>query len=70
MTIIGTSYFPSLSDAEIYYSPYSPDLSNRDFNSMIQGKIQSGEIYLGKPPLKPGESFFVKENRYFVQSKD
>jgi hypothetical protein len=60
MIITGTSHFPTFHDAYVYYANLSLE--------EIAYKIKLGEIHLGKPPLKPGEVLFVKENRYFIQS--
>lgn len=68
MIITGTSYFPSIMDAENYYTPYWNSAKDRDFTRWVRLKIASGEIHIGKPPLKPGETLFIKDNRYHVQS--
>jgi len=65
MTITGTNYFPSISDARIYYSAYGYE----DTISAVFNKIQLGEIHIGKPPLKEGDTLFIKDNRYHIQSK-
>jgi hypothetical protein len=67
MTITGTSYFPSPAHAESYYTPYWKGLSDFDFNKIIKEKIRSGEIHIGKPALKPGQTLFIQDNRYFIQ---
>lgn len=59
MTITGTCYFPSLHDANLYYC----DLSIKE----VSYKIEMGEIYIGKPPLKPGQKLFIQDNRYFIE---
>jgi hypothetical protein len=61
MTITGTSYFPSLHDAYLYYAQLNID--------EVAYKIKMGEIHLGKPPLKPGETLFIKDNRYHIQGE-
>jgi hypothetical protein len=63
MTIIGTSYFPTRHDAIKYYSP----VCDEDIGLLIDYKIKLGEINIGKPNLKPGETLFIKDNRYFIQ---
>jgi hypothetical protein len=60
MIITGTSHFPTLHDAYLYYANLSIE--------EVAHKIKMGEIHLGKPVLKEGETLFVKENRYFIQS--
>ena len=59
MIITGTSYFPSLNDTYIYYAGL--DIEN------IPYKIKMGEIHIGKPPLKPGQKLFIRDNRYFIE---
>jgi hypothetical protein len=65
--ITGTSYFPSKAHAESYYTPYYAGFSDFNFNKIIKEKIQSGEIHIGKPPIKPGQTLFIQDNRYFIQ---
>ncbi len=86
MTITGTSHFISFSAALAYYRPYlgqpaflGGDITPRGIRAkkddtnerIVKAKIASGEIHLGKPTLKPGESLSVnhKEGRYFITSK-
>jgi hypothetical protein len=59
MTFTGTCYFPSIRSALIYYS----DLTTKE----IELKIKAGEIYIGKPSIKEGQTIFIKDNRYFIQ---
>ncbi|TVR06645.1 MAG: hypothetical protein EA385_15110 [Salinarimonadaceae bacterium] len=62
--IQGTAYFPSWAAAEIYYQPYeSGNISER-----VREKVRAGEIYIDKPPTKPGEVAHIdqKEKRFFV----
>jgi hypothetical protein len=47
----GTSYFVSRGAAERYYKPYGYD----NVKSAVAEKIRSGEIHIGRPPLKAGQ---------------
>lgn len=58
MTITGTCYFPSYAHAVAYYGRFGG----------VNYKIQMGEIHIGNPPLKEGETKFLKENRWHVRS--
>jgi hypothetical protein len=84
MTITGTSYFPHFSYAMNYYRPYLglPFYTGGDENPLkikrgkdkdcynwVADKISAGEIHIGKPPLKPGETLFIKDNRYHIQGE-
>ena len=62
MTITGTSYLPTMHDAYVYY--YG-QISLEE----VLYKVKMGEIHLGKPPLKPGETLFIKGNRYHIQGE-
>ena len=42
--IYGTSYFPTLTDAHKYYGVLG------FYPSEVDGKVESGEINIGKPP--------------------
>lgn len=86
MTITGTSHFESLAAAVRYYRPYlgepvffGGDLRGRKISSKakdkearewVQHKLESGEIHIGKPELKPGEKLLLnhEEGRYSIQS--
>lgn len=60
-TQYGTCCFRSLADAERYYSEhiYGKGAAKR--------KLESGEIKLGRPPVKAGDSIHVNdEGRYVV----
>lgn len=64
--ITGTSYFPNLNAAQMYYrEQFVTTYDNAGI--IVQEKIQSGEIHIGKPPLKPGQKLFVRDNRYFIE---
>lgn len=66
----GTSYFYSTIKAVLYYSDYNPHAPWREVAEMVEGKIRSGEIHIGKPPLKDGETCFLidKGTRWAVDT--
>ena len=72
--ITGTSHFRSRAEAENYYTPYVTDVPRRQRDeaarALVSSKLKQGEINIGKPSLKPGESllFNAEEGRYFIQS--
>jgi len=66
MTIIGTSYFPNTHSACMYYRVQECTTFDLAAN-IVNEKISDGSIHIGKPPLKPGETLFIKNNRYFIQ---
>jgi hypothetical protein len=59
----GTSYFATRYDAESYYRRigYGP--------GDVKAKLDAGEIHVGHPPLKPGETchLIAGENRYEIE---
>lgn len=61
-TITGTSHFDSLTSANRYYANYGYIAMD------VSDKIKAGEIHIGQPKLKPGQtlSLNTKEGRYFV----
>jgi hypothetical protein len=64
-TRVGTSHFRSIADAVAYYARQSGShVSEKD----IRAKISSGEIIVGPPALKAGQTFELdeKEGRYFI----
>lgn len=64
MLIIGTPYFTSRSAAALYYRPYHYS----DTIKAVDRKIAEGEIHIGKPDLKAGETLSVIDNgmRYAI----
>ena len=62
MTQVGTSYFKDFNAACRYYKDYG--LESGD----VSDKIYLGEIHIGKPDLKPGESLSLIHNgtRYAI----
>lgn len=62
MNIIETTYFPSLPHAIAYYRP-------QGFSALdVKRKLDEGEIHVGKPPMKEGQTCFEKGFRWHVQS--
>lgn len=70
MTIIGTSHFVNFTKACDYYKDYDPDLTPAALERWVRGKIEEGEITLGKPELQVGERLLLIDEgtRYAVQS--
>ena len=64
MAVTGTSHFVRRADAIEYYRPYG--YSTQDVNE----KLMAGEIHLGPPPLKRGETLTTVDDgkRYAVVS--
>ncbi len=64
MTSIGTSHFKDLYSAYRYYAPYG--YNDKD----VDRKISEGEIHIGAPTLKPGETLSMIDNgtRYAINS--
>ena len=73
----GTCYFPSYGAALRYYRPYvGNDLADERTNlgrtmmanvrALVDQKLNEGEIHIGKPTLKPGETISIEDNRYFI----
>lgn len=63
--ITGTAYFVSLKAAERYYADYGYS----DIKAAVRRKLAEGEIHLGKPALKPGQSLTMLDNgaRYGIE---
>lgn len=64
--ITGTCHFYCRLSAESYYRDLYPQGTVRD---VVSRKIASGEIRIGKPDLKPGQSAFLGDGntRWFIQ---
>lgn len=77
----GTCYFPSYGAALRYYRPYvTLSVNLRDaharhqlatnpthaLRALVDQKLNAGEIHIGKPPLKPGQTLTIEDNRYHV----
>ena len=58
----GTCYFPSLTQAHRYYYPYYGDKTC----AVMDQKLKTEEIHIGKPPLKPGERLVIEDGRYHI----
>jgi len=61
----GTGCFVSLQAALVYYAHYGYD------SLAVADKIDNGEIVIGEPELKEGESLWLNkaEGRYFIMAK-
>ena len=70
MTINGTSNFVSLPKACDYYRDQHDDLTPAALERLVKQKIEDGEIAIGQPTLKDGETLRVIDNgtRYAIQS--
>lgn len=70
----GTSHFPSYGAALRYYRPYCLARETRrgertQFTRLVvEVKLNAGEISIGKPALKPGETLSIEDNRYFINT--
>lgn len=66
MITVGTSHFKSRNAARRYYEPYGYDAA------AVDRKIADGEIHLGPPILKPGESLSLIDDgtRYAIKSEN
>lgn len=68
----GTCYFPSYGAAMRYYRPYYAYIHKytrtRALRRGIDQKLNSGEIHIGKPDLKPGETLSIEDNRYHINT--
>jgi hypothetical protein len=54
----GTSYFRSMMHAVWYYKSQYGEAAL----VLVPEKVQNGEIYIGMPPLKNGETCFLIDN--------
>jgi len=63
----GTSYFVSRSAAERYYKDYEGSLAQAKI--AVAHKIASGDIHIGRPPLKAGQKAFLLDGgkRYGIK---
>jgi hypothetical protein len=77
----GTCYFPSYGAALRYYRPYvghpvfmggeaHPARLKRtkdaECRALVDQKLNEGEIHIGKPALKPGQTLSIEDNRYHI----
>lgn len=69
MLRVGTSHFTSRSAAIRYYLPYFDSLP--ETREAVAAKLDSGEISLSPPIVRPGERYTVdrEEGRYFIIPK-
>lgn len=67
---VGTSHFVNIKAAELYYSDYIPNFSKAVVAAHVANKIKSGDIHIGPPELKPGETLHVirDEGRYLIDN--
>ena len=77
MTRFGTPYFPSFVSACKYYAPTEEHSAlshvyghncpacetNQHVRLVVTAKIQRGEIYIGKPPIKPGDKLVLVDEK-------
>ena len=64
----GTSHFIDKMSAVLYYKQYDPALTMKEARQWVQHKLIDGEIHLGKPILKEGETCFLDKHsgRYWI----
>lgn len=65
----GTCYFPTYGAALRYYRPYAranARLKTSFARQIVDQKLNSGEIHIGKPEIKPGQTLSIEDNRYFI----
>lgn len=67
--IIGTSHFVNFTKACDYYRDYVPDYTPADLERYVRGKMDEGEIHLGKPDLDVGQRLLLIDGgtRYAVE---
>lgn len=63
---IGTCYFPHFHAAIWHFRPYEPSFSVYQMNQWIHAKIKAGEIIIGNPPLKDGQTKKLIDNRWHI----
>ena len=66
----GTSYFPTWANAKRYYGQFltcKVEYFEEEIKNIVNNKINSGEIHIGKPSLKPGQKCYIEDNRYFIE---
>lgn len=65
MTLVGTSHFEDTLAARNFYKPYGYD----DLDKAIRRKLRDGEIFIGRPQLKPNQRLVVIKGRYHIEEK-
>ncbi len=70
MTTTGTSHFVSFTKACDYYRDYDPDATPAELESHVRKAIDEGEISIGQPDIKPGETLSIIDDgtRYAITS--
>jgi len=70
-TTIGTSYFVSLRHAVEYYRYQYGPMKLKDLTDMVASKATAGDIHIGKPDIKDGESLVLLDEgrRYGIKFK-
>lgn len=65
--IVGTCHFVNRCAAIKYYSDYHYD----DVESTVNRKVEDGEIFIGRPLIKPGEKLVLLDDntRYGIVRK-
>lgn len=61
-TTVGTSYFPTRSNAVRYYR----EQGFEDPSGYVETSLKDGAIHIGKPPMKPGQTLSISDCRYHV----
>lgn len=65
--ITGTANFESIFQAVRYYAEYNPKAQHDELVRYVKHKIQEGEIAIGEPDLKEGETMYINnEGRYCI----
>lgn len=66
----GTCYFPSYGAAMRYYRyevlGEHPASRTQACRAVVDRKLNEGQIHIGKPALKPGETLSIEDNRYHI----
>jgi hypothetical protein len=69
MTLTGTCHFATKSRAISYHLDYFPGATRREVRDEIDGMIERGEIAIGRPETKDGETLKLNsEGRYVIVS--
>jgi len=69
-TQYGTSHFVSFTKACDYYRDYEPDATPAELERHVRNKIDEGDISIGQPDIKAGETLSIIEDgtRYAITS--
>lgn len=70
-TTTGTCNFVSFTKACDYYRDYEPEATPAELERIVRRKIDEGQIDLGQPTIKPGETLSIIDNgcRYAVTTE-